>query len=505
MDILHGAERVFGYLFIIFSLPLFVTLYALFASHLLSSGSFSNLVSSATHNALLAGLVGLWISTAGIFMAGLIAIAGAALIFFGSKEYSGLSKVGTEIVALSAVSIAMIYVILDYVLPFVTSKIGGLSASSISGLVSTIASPMTSVIVSMDIIFIVLGSAFIALRFILPSAVKTLSNRPKKNVNHAPSFWYRTVGLPIGIAVMIILLAFFTVFNTSLLSSVPTYSTTTVAANPVSLSYQNQTSSAGLENLSDYYFLTGPNENTTFNGGVGLSLSNIPLQFSLPLSLSVTKLGDPIRIDFNIDLSQISSILSSLRGKSNNSNSSSLNLPSNLKFTILYNSSGTTICDNLNSSQNFAFQCDYQPTTQNITQELLNINSSNANRSILGQLFNLPRLLTSIFNSGSNSNSPQSESFPTFTFVNNVNYNGNDCSLFYVNATSSLLNLTGRACISDSNGLPSFIDITLAVGSNGASINLNINFGVSSTDKDVTLGDVNSFPPGTIFVNGSQS
>ncbi len=504
MNLLHAFARGFGYLLLLFGLPLFTMMYALFSSNMLAPSFLQGLstqVMTITGSSILSGLTSFFISVQGLFIAGALAIIGAALIFFGSEGYSGFSKVGTEVLILAGVALVSIYTTTNYILPNVLSRFGS-TGTAIGSAVLALFSPLVSTMIDIDIIFVIFGAGLVMIKFAAPY-IQNLINGPVKAMKKgkpqaAKSSLYRLIGIPAGIAVMLVILSIFTIFNSALLQSSPTYNTTPIAASAASTAFQNAASTAGATgvfNLSDYYLLKGHNSNTTSAGSMSLSLEGIPLQFSLPMAFSVSKFGDPIRIDFNVDLSKLSSLLSAIANASGNSSSGSkFSVPSNLRFMIMYNDSGIVICNNINATSNIPLLCKYQPLAVNLTSVLLNINNQNTNHSILGQIFNIFNLPSLLLSPGS----PQSQSStPQLNFVNNVEYNGNECSLFDVSGSSSAVNTTGQLCISNTNGLPLFVDLTETISVGGQRADFNINFGVTSIDTNVTLQDVTTLPSGT--------
>lgn len=504
MDILHGLERALGYILLVIGLPAFITLYSMFSSQLLSPSflqGISATVLSFTGNPLLASLAGFFVSANGLFLVGALAIFGAALIFLGSKGFSGFSKVGTEIVILSGISLISLYAVTAYVLPSILSGTLGQTGTAVGSAVSSLFSPLLSATMALDIIFLVLGAGLIIMKFVVPYVLKMLSSKNKKSKSNDVNrlALYKWISLPAGVVVMLFILSVFTIFNSALLSNATTYSTTPAAPNRVSFAFQQASTSPAVFNLSDYYLLKGPNQNMTSAGKVTMSFPGVPLQFSLPTGFSISKFGDPIRLDFNIDLSQFNGLLNSVISRfGNSSGTSGFSIPTQLKFTILYNDSGIVICSNLNSSAIVPLQCDYQPINMNISKVLLNINDSNANHSILGQLFNVINFPELIVGRGS---LQATQYVPRLKFVNHVAYNGNDCSLFDLNGTNPDLNTTGQVCLSDTSGLPLFLDMKESILVGNQVLSFGIDFGFTSINNDITLQQINAFPDGTVFGN----
>ena len=491
MSIGRILARGLGYVLLLLSLPEFSGLYVLFNSKSVSPFFLQNLSSTVkllTGSALVASFLNFSALNYLLVLSGLVAIAGAALIIIFSDGYTGLSKVGTEILILSIISLISVYVIFNLVLPNLISHFAGSSGtSSLSSLITTLSSPLTSQIINLDIAFIVIGAVLVALRFILQKLKVMTSKKAKKsNVKKKEFFLYRFIGVPSGVAVVIVLLLFVTVFSaTGVLNSNP-YHYAQIPSNSVSSSYQSLTGTPQIFNLSDYYFLKSANMNSTYGGSIKLSPAVEPLPFSLPMSFSVIKFLDPIRFDFGLNLSNFSNIVNTI-GNAN------ISLPKYVKLDVIFNDSGITTCSNVNSG-NGSITCNFEALQVNISKELLNINGTSVNRSILGRIFGFLTYPLSIF-SGNVQNS--SGSFiPQFTFVNHVSYNSQNCSLFNVSGTNSGINTSGQVCISDINGLPTFFSINEIVSLDNQPLEVNINFGIVSQNDNVTLNGINSLPTG---------
>ena len=508
MEIAHALERGFGYLLLLFSLPMFMGLYIAFHSGFVSPfflQGLSGMISSLTNNSLLSSLFSFSILNNLLFISGLVAIAGGALILFGSKEYTGLSAIGTEVLIISVLSLVLAYATSSYMLPYLISHVGA-SASSMTSIISTIASPLISEVFIVDVAFIIFGAALITLRFLLPYLTKVISAKmaasKKKHVTTPTYSLYRYIGIPAGSAVMVLVLALITIFGPSILSGT-TYSTTPLAANSVSLAYQSLAETPQILNLSDYYFLSAPNLNNTYNGQLTLSPSFEPLPFSLPMQFSVSKLNDPfLRFNFDLNISEFSGLISSFH-KSNSTST----IPNNIKFTFLYNESGIITCSNLvsNLPASSGSQCTYNSLPKNFSKMLMNVNSSNANDSIIGTLFNAFSLPAHLLSSSQNNSTPSQNYFPSFTFVNHVNYNGNNCSLFNINGNYSISTMHGQICILDTNGLPAFLslDELLSAGNIG-SFDVKFAFDLTSLTNNVTLAGINSLPQNATFTNSTS-
>jgi hypothetical protein len=507
MEIAHVLERGFGYLLLLFSLPMFMGLYIAFHSGLVSPfflQGLSSTISSFTNNSLLSGLFSFSILNNLLFVSGLVAIAGGALILFGSKDYTGLSAIGTEVLIISVLSLVFAYATSSYLLPYAISHVTA-SASSITSIVSTIASPLISEVFVVDVVFIAFGAALIALRFLLPYLVKTISSkRAAANKNKratVPTYsLYRYVGIPVGSAVMILILALMTIFGPSLFSGT-TYQTTAIAANSVSLAYQSLAETPQILNLSDFYFLSAPNLNSTYNGQLTLSPSFEPMPFALPMQFSISKLNDPfLRVNFDINISEFSGLISAFHP------SNSTQIPNNIKFTFLYNESGIITCSNLANglSASAGLQCNYNSLPRNFSKILMNINSSNANDSIIGTLFEAFSLPAHLLSSNQNSSTPLQNYLPTFTFINHVSYNGNNCSLFDINGNYSISKTQGQICILDTDGLPAFLNINeiLSTG-NAGSFDIKFAFGLTALTGNVTLTGINSLPQNVTFTSSA--
>jgi hypothetical protein len=503
MGIGGALLRSFGYLFLLLSLPTFISLYVLLNSGFVSASllqSISGLVSSFTHNQLMAGLFSSYVVNNALFVAGLIAIIGAAMIIFGSEGHGGLSKVGTEVLILSGLSLVSVVVIPGVLVPLIVSRIPA-AASGVGSAISSLLSPITSGFFLIDIVFVTLGIAFIALRFVLdkigkPRTVKVGRKNAAKTV--IASGLFKKVGVPIGTLAMIGVLAFMTFSLTNGVISSAYYQTTSVAANSVSAQYQASSGTSQVFNLSNFYFVKAPDLNTSYKGAITLSPSFEPLPLSLPMSFSVAKLGDPIRFSLSIDLSQFSNLLSMFTPKN-------IHIPNTMNIFVLYNDSGVVGCTNLQafSSNNSGLQCNYQLINGNLTKKLLNVTQENENQSILGQMLSVTTLPSSIFSGQNNTTQTTPNGFPKLNFVGHVSFKGNECSLFDVNGSYTASKTTGQLCISDSNGLPLFVKITENISMNGQSIIIGANFAESYLNQNITEQSINQLPPGAIFVNSS--
>ncbi len=507
MDVLHGFARIIGYILLVVGLPSFIIMFALFNSGLISSAvsqDISNSVSSLTGNAMLAGFLGFFVSIIGLFLFGAFAVFGAGLIFFGSKGYSGFSRVGTEILVLAVISLVSVYLVTGYVIPIIASSIGGSAAGAVRSTIPGLLSPVSSGIMVLDIIFIIVGAVLLSMKWIAPIVLEIVHRKTAKKNQKVPAGNvqpYRLIGIPVGIAVSLLIIAFFTLMNSSLLASnVITYNLTPTTQNAVSLAYQNASPNlASLENLSDYYFLTGPNETVTSSGMIGLSVSGIPVQISLPMSLAISKVGDPVRIDFNVSLSQFSSLISAINNDSGGVGK--ITVPNNLVYTLIYNDSGLLICNNLNASAGAPLRCTYQPIGENLIKVLLNVNAANENLSVLGLFFSLLEAPNTLLSANAGQNSTYA---PSFTFKGNYKNYGNlggDCSEFYVFAETSYTKTSGSICISDSTGLPTNVDLSETIKLNSRNIDLNINFITISVNQNVTVASVGQLAQGATIVN----
>ncbi len=501
MSIGRTLARGFGYVLLFFSLPEFMGLYVLFSSNSISSFFLQNLsgtIALLTKSTLLVGFLSISVLNYLLVISGLVAIAGAALIILFSDGYTGLSKVGTEVLILSIISLISVYVIFNLILPTALSNFtSSSSASGISSLISTIATPITSKLISLDIVFIAFGAVLIALRFVLQKLKKPAPQKVKKGAAKTREFFlYRFVGVPSGVAVVIVLLLLTTLFSSVGALNLNPYHYTSIPSSSVSSAYQSLKGTPQIFNLSDYYFISSGNMNNTYSGSIKLSPAIEPLSFSLPMSFSVAKVLDPIRFDFGVNLSNFSNI-ANMVGNSN------VSLPNYIRFDVLYNNSGITSCSNVNSANN-TLKCSFEPLKTNITKELLNINGTSVNRSILGQIFGFLTLPLGVF-SGNLQNYSSNSFIPQFTFVNHVSYNNENCSLFDVNGSYAKTNTSGQVCISDYDGLPAFFYINEVMSLDKQLLEVNINFGLSSRNTNVTLNEINSLPGNSLNNRNTSS
>lgn len=493
MGVVSTLERGFGYLLLFFGLPTFTALYVLFHSSSVSSfflQNLSNTVLTFTKNSFLASLMTFSLLNNILLLSGLVAIAGAALLLLGSEGYEGLSKVGTEVLVLSVISLVSVYVISSLVLPALISNVS--NSSSLSSFVASLTGPLLSQVILVNVFFAVLGAILIALKFILPVVSKVPIPKHSKKHRAEPKQFslYRVAGIPIGSAAFVLALVLIVVFNTGQSVNGVNYPTSSIAANSVSTLYQSAANSgtAAVFNASNYYFFSAPNLNNSYKGSVILSPSFEPFPITLPVSFSISKFGDPIRFDFSLNVSQFNDLINSF-------SSGNLSIPSIIKFTMLYNDSGFVSCSNIFT--NGGAPCLFTRVSGNLSRMLMGINGSSVNNSLLGQMFGVLSAPTNIFSQNSSiSNSSQllssSSVLPAFTFSGHVNYKGNPCSLFDINGNYSVSHTTGQACILDSNGLPAFLNLNEVISmGKGQQISFNVNFGLASSGN-VTLASITS-------------
>ncbi len=482
MDVVHGLERGFGYILLFFALPLFMTLFILFNSHSVSYAflqNLPNLVRSFASIGFLASLLSFSVISNSLLLSGLVAIAGATLILFGNKGYSGLSKVGKEVLILALISLAGVYATLNILLPTVLSKVSTLNLSGVSTFASSFLSPFTSQMITVDIFFAVFGAALIALELGLTHTNKRLhsKSKKKKKQNEEKFTRYHIIGIPAGAAIAIVLLFVLTfgIVNTTL--TVATYQTSSIPANNVSNTYETASSSGTYAILaaSNYYSSVSPNFNDSYAGKITLSPSIEPVSFSLPMSLSIAKASSSVKINFELNVSQISTLIDSLV---------KTNLPSFINLILVYNHSGFTTCSNLAFTSGSGLHCSFTPTEGNFSTVLFGANVSTTNQSLLRHILNDVNKAESKFPAGTNlavqNISYNSFTLPKLTFVKHAVYSGNDCSLFDIEDNYSAATTSGQVCVLDSNGMPAFFSIgtNFQLGNN-QSLQLAINFALS--------------------------
>lgn len=524
MSVLKALSRGLGYLLLMFSLPLFIDLSVLLNSHDISPlflQNMSSLIQSFTKNSLLSTLLSISSLDILLLVSGLIAIGAAVLILLGSDGYDGLSNVGTELVVLSAMSLVFVYVVPTFVLPKVSSLILPAGFSGASSTIFTLLSPIIMQLLVIDAFFLVFGSFLIIFKSVL-SRAKTSApahSTAKKVVEKKkqPYALYRKVGIPLGAVTMIVLLVLFTFY---LVVPVSAPSLTPAPANSVSQMFQAAPTTLSIFNASDFLLLNTSRINNSYNGAITLETSLEPIPFSIPLTLSIEKIGDPLRVSINVNLSSISNIINSLLNAfvtsngncSNNcnvNNSNTVKLPTDMSFLTLYNDSGLITCTNLfqNFTQSNGLQCNYQRFSTSFNTTLLNTN--NPNETAIGSMFSGFSSATSGLSGRVGSNNSRL-GFPTLKFIGNEYYMGSECTLFYVNETSAYYNMTGEICLSDYTGLPSLVHISNVFslpndrsssiqGLAGESFELNIDLSLISSSTNITYTGIDTLPPGARF------
>ncbi|MCL4376655.1 hypothetical protein M1558_04175 [Candidatus Parvarchaeota archaeon] len=259
----------------------------------------------------------------------------------------------------------------------------------------------------------------------------------------------------IAVLIVIIIAAGFILYyyNTSRISS---------KANP----FYSVSNSAELLNVTEHYVNSTNHFTINYSGTADIIFSRdlINVTLNVPVEMSFQKSGKLGLFQLYANLTKAYNFFSAFTGSPKEQNY--------ISAVLLYNGSGIIACSNITGEipQNCTFN-----SSKNVIDTIKNDLDYTVFRSYANYLFDTG----SILNLGNSS-------FPV-KFKGTESYNGNTCSIFDMNFSSSTANVNGNACFSDSVGMPVSLDFTV----NGYTAS---NSGTAITGNYEVIFTVNSGP-----------
>ena len=231
----------------------------------------------------------------------------------------------------------------------------------------------------------------------------------------------------LALAVIIIAAAFISYYNTSrvISKSSPFYSVS---------------NSAELLNVTDHYVNLTDQFKINYSGTVDIIFSRdlINVTLNLPVEMSFQKSRNIALFNLYANLTKAYNFFSAFTGSQEKQNYISL--------VLLYNGSGIIACSNITGEPP-------QNCTFNSSKTVINTVKNDLEEALFRSYANYLFDTGAILNLGNSS-------FPV-KFNETENYNGNVCSVFDINFSSSNVNGNGNACFSDSVGMPVSLDFTV--------------------------------------------
>jgi len=231
----------------------------------------------------------------------------------------------------------------------------------------------------------------------------------------------------LALAVIIIAAAFISYYNTSrvISKSSPFYSVS---------------NSAELLNVTDHYVNLTDQFTINYSGTVDILFSrdSINITLNVPVEMSFQKSRNIALFNLYANLTKAYNFFSAFTGSQEKQNYISL--------VLLYNGSGIIACSNITGEPP-------QNCTFNSSKTVINTVKNDLEEALFRSYANYLFDTGAILNLGNSS-------FPV-KFKETENYNGNVCSVFDINFSSSNVNGNGNMCFSDSVGMPVSLDFTV--------------------------------------------
>lgn len=231
----------------------------------------------------------------------------------------------------------------------------------------------------------------------------------------------------LALAVIIIVAAFISYYNTSrvISKSSPFYSVS---------------NSAELLNVTDHYVNLTDQFTINYSGTVDILFSrdSINITLNVPVEMSFQKSRNIALFNLYANLTKAYNFFSAFTGSQEKQNYISL--------VLLYNGSGIIACSNITGEPP-------QNCTFNSSKTVINTVKNDLEEALFRSYANYLFDTGAILNLGNSS-------FPV-KFKETENYNGNVCSVFDINFSSSNVNGNGNMCFSDSVGMPVSLDFTV--------------------------------------------
>ena len=231
----------------------------------------------------------------------------------------------------------------------------------------------------------------------------------------------------LALAVIIIAAAFISYYNTSRVTS-------------KSSPFYSVSNSAELLNVTDHYVNLTDQFTINYSGTVDILFSrdSINITLNVPVEMSFQKSRNIALFNLYANLTKAYNFFSAFTGSQEKQNYISL--------VLLYNGSGIIACSNITGEPP-------QNCTFNSSKTVINTVKNDLEEALFRSYANYLFDTGAILNLGNSS-------FPV-KFKETENYNGNVCSVFDINFSSSNVNGNGNMCFSDSVGMPVSLDFTV--------------------------------------------